>query len=182
MSYAYDPPDKFGYKDTLAEGHPEKVIRGSEFDDEFNKIAVAFEVLEIDANTLIPIDRIENLREELDAEEAARIAGDEALQNQIDGLIEEAPDDGKTYGRKSKVWSVINLTGDGTVEEAPEDGVQYARQNATWTPVGASEAETYALPVSLRSGDTQLPLTDDGISLAVMTRAGEVELPLAIAA
>jgi hypothetical protein len=31
----------------------------------------------------------------------------------------------------------------------------------------------------LRSGDAQLPLTVDGKKLAVMTRGGELELPLA---
>jgi hypothetical protein len=37
----------------------------------------------------------------------------------------------------------------------------------------------YTLPVTLRSGNAQLPLTVDGAKLAVMTRGGELELPLA---
>ena len=37
----------------------------------------------------------------------------------------------------------------------------------------------YTLPVVLRSGAAQLPLTVDGTKLAVMTRGGELELPLA---
>ena len=41
MTYIYNPTNKFGYKDTLPENHPEKVIKGAEFDDEFNAIAYA---------------------------------------------------------------------------------------------------------------------------------------------
>ena len=43
----------------------------------------------------------------------------------------------------------------------------------------AGSGVTYTLPVSLRSGAAQLPLTQDGAKLAVMTRGGELELPLA---
>ena len=41
------------------------------------------------------------------------------------------------------------------------------------------DSPTYTLPVVLRSGNAQLPLTLDGKRLAVMTRGGEIELPLA---
>jgi len=41
------------------------------------------------------------------------------------------------------------------------------------------DSPTYTLPVFLRSGDVQLPLTLDGKKLAVMTRSGELQLPLA---
>ena len=41
MAYIYDPSNKFGYKDALPEGHPEKIIKGAEFDVEFNAIANA---------------------------------------------------------------------------------------------------------------------------------------------
>ena len=37
---------------------------------------------------------------------------------------------------------------------------------------------TYTLPVSLRSGDIQLPLNEDSTKLIVDTRGGPVELPL----
>ena len=47
-----------------------------------------------------------------------------------------------------------------------------------WTKLGSSGV-TYTLPVALRSGAAQLPLTADGAKLAVMTRGGELELPLA---
>lgn len=46
MAYDYDPEDKFGYKDTLPENHPEKVITGVEFDEEFKKIELAVQGLQ----------------------------------------------------------------------------------------------------------------------------------------
>lgn len=67
----------------------------------------------------------------------------------------------------------------GEVEEAPEDGSQYARQDAGWVPVQAGSSIVFTLPVTTRTGALQLPLTPDGLKLAVMTRGGEIELPLA---
>ena len=75
MAYNYDPDDKFGYKDTLPEDHPEKVITGVEFDDEFKKIESGMGDLQVDIDGLIN-----------------------------SGAITEAPDDGYTYGRNSKTW------------------------------------------------------------------------------
>ena len=71
MAYQYDPDDKFGFKDTLPEGHPEKVIRGTEFDDEFRKIALSSQ----------------ESSDALAAEIAARIAGDAHLQKQINDIL-----------------------------------------------------------------------------------------------
>ena len=53
MAYTLNPDDKFGVKDTLAEGHPEKKILGVEFDDEFNKISTAVETINLDIGDLI---------------------------------------------------------------------------------------------------------------------------------
>ena len=53
MTYTLNPDDKFGVKDTLAEGHPEKKILGVEFDDEFNKISTAIDTIELDIGDLI---------------------------------------------------------------------------------------------------------------------------------
>lgn len=47
------------------------------------------------------------------------------------GGIEEAPEDGKQYARKSREW--VEVTGD--VEDAPADGKQYARKDNTWEEV-----------------------------------------------
>ena len=77
------------------------------------------------------------------------------------------------------MWTGGSGSGGGGIEEAPVDGLVYGRQDAAWTEVVAGSGLTYTLPVSLRSGDVQLPLTVDGTKLAVMTRAGELELPLA---
>ena len=78
MSYEYKPPNKLGYKDTLATNHPEKIIRGEEFDDEFNNIAFA----------------IQNLRSDVDDS----VGG---------GTLTDAPKDGETYGRKSGLWAYV---------------------------------------------------------------------------
>lgn len=75
MAYDYDPPDKFGYKDTLPENHPEKVVTGVEFDDEFLKIEA----------------EMTNLQTEVDGLVSA-------------GGVTEAPKDGDTYGRKMGAW------------------------------------------------------------------------------
>ena len=77
------------------------------------------------------------------------------------------------------MWTGGSGSGGGGIEEAPVDSLIYGRQNAAWTEVVAGSNLTYTLPVSLRSGDAQLPLTLDGAKLAVMTRGGELELPLA---
>lgn len=108
MTYEYEPNDKFGYKDTLPEGHDEKIIKGSEFDDEFNKISNAFKVFDPDFDGDIEIDAIDGLQDALDgkADQSAlekeiqdRIDGDKALQDQIDALD---PDGDRTVD-----WSEI---------------------------------------------------------------------------
>ena len=95
MTYEYKPDDKFGYKDTLPEGHDEKIIKGSEFDDEFKKISNAFKVLDPDFDGDIEIGGIDGLQDALDgkADQSAlekeiqdRKDGDQALQDQIDAL------------------------------------------------------------------------------------------------
>ena len=76
------------------------------------------------------------------------------------------------------MWTGGSGSGGG-IEEAPVNGLIYGRQDAAWTEVVAGSNLTYTLPVTLRSGNAQLPLTVDGTKLAVMTRGGELELPLA---
>lgn len=71
MAFIYSPKDKFGYKDALPEGHPEKVIKGSEFDDVFNNISTDSQ----------------QSSDALAQEIAARIAGDVHLQNQINDIL-----------------------------------------------------------------------------------------------
>ena len=78
MAYDYDPPDKFGYKDTLPENHPEKVVTGVEFDDEFLKIEAEMDILSSTVDGLVS-----------------------------SGGLTDAPNDGETYGRKSKAWVAV---------------------------------------------------------------------------
>ena len=106
MAYEYDPDDKFGYKDTLPENHPEKVITGVEFDDEFKKIEAGMGDLQIEIDAIVD-----------------------------GGSINEAPADGLIYGRKDKSWVEVSGAGGGGgdgIEEAPETGKPYARKNKSW--------------------------------------------------
>lgn len=52
------------------------------------------------------------------------------LDARLEAYVTEAPDDGKTYGRKDKDWTEI-VTGEG-IPEAPEDGNLYGRKDAEW--------------------------------------------------
>lgn len=55
------------------------------------------------------------------------------LDARLEEYVTEAPDDGKTYGRKDKDWTEI-VSGDG-IPEAPEDGQLYGRKDAAWEVV-----------------------------------------------
>ena len=217
MTYTLNPDDKFGVKDTLAEGHPEKKILGVEFDDEFNKISTAIGDIHDDVQNILltgfpeppesdPADIKVYARTYYDSDpgdesppvgdwvEAPTYTEFTALKDQVGNLdpdgdnsiqwdeIKEKPD---AFPPEDHIHQVEDIEGledalanAGEVEEAPKDGVQYARQDATWTPLEIPELD-YTLPVALRSGVVQLPLTVDGKKLAVMTRGGELELPLA---
>ena len=114
MTYVFDPDDKFGYKDTLPENHPEKVITGVEFDEEFRKISSGMGDLH---------EEIENI-----------IAG---------GTIDEAPANGLLYGRKDRHWHEIPESGGsgaGMVISASEpadkvEGMQWLNPNTGLVPV-----------------------------------------------
>jgi hypothetical protein len=103
MTYKYDPDDKFGYKDTLPENHPEKVITGVEFDDEFKKIETGIGDLQVEIDAIVD-----------------------------GGSIDEAPANGLIYGRKDKSWVEVSEAGGAGIEEAPEDGSPYARKDKSW--------------------------------------------------
>ena len=102
MTYVFDPDDKFGYKDTLPENHPEKVITGVEFDDEFKKIEAGIGDIELELEAIVD-----------------------------GGSIPEAPATGLVYGRKDKSWVEVGEAGGG-IEEAPETGKPYARKDKAW--------------------------------------------------
>ena len=129
----------------------------------------------------------------------------EAIEDSITtgGGFVDAPDDGKLYGRQSEAWAEVVIPDaadpdwadiqnkpaefppeDHThdyLSDAPDDGNQYVRQSKAWAEITIPDIDSpdYTLPVALRSGNAQLPLTQDGAKLAVMTRGGELELPLA---
>jgi hypothetical protein len=87
-------------------------------------------------------------------------------QSQVDGL----------EGRLNQIED--SITDGGGFVDAPDDGKLYGRQSENWEEIIIPSSD-YTLPVVLRSGVAQLPLTQDGAKLAVMTRGGELELPLA---
>jgi hypothetical protein len=204
---AYTPKHNFRRKDSLSPGDPDKIIYGADLQDEFDAIAENLNVLsqidiDGDGNINIPPELIEGLVDalgdkadqvDLEAEIAARIAADKVLQDQIDALD---PDGSRTvswdtitgkpaeFPPESHDHAISEVTGlqdalddkadaTHTHEIADVNGLQDALDNA-----GGSDT-TYTLPVALRTGDKQLPLTVDGAKLAVMTRGGELELPLA---
>ena len=94
---AYEP-NEFGYKDGLPSGDPDKVIKGSDFDVEFNAIKEALDSVDVDVN----VDDVNGLEEllsnkadqsdldglsaELQQEITDREAADVALQGNIDSL------------------------------------------------------------------------------------------------
>lgn len=51
------------------------------------------------------------------------------------GGVEEAPVDGKLYGRKDATWEEVKGSDTGGVEEAPADGKLYGRKNKSWEEV-----------------------------------------------
>ena len=87
-------------------------------------------------------------------------------QSEVDGL----------EGRLNQIED--SITDGGGFVDAPNDGKLYGRQSENWEEIIIPSSD-YTLPVVLRSGVAQLPLTQDGAKLAVMTRGGELELPLA---
>ena len=163
MTYTYNPDDKFGAKDTLAEDHPEKKILGVEFDEEFKKIAGAFAIFDPDGDGDIEIGNIDGLQEALDTERQERIDADADLQGQIDALdpnsdasIEwdeitdkptEFPPEAHTHeqseidGLETRLDAIEgSITDGGGFVEAPNDGKLYGRQSEAWAEVVVPDA------------------------------------------
>ena len=84
----YTKLTNFSVKDTLASGNPAKVIRGAEFDAEFNNIETAVNAKADEAELATEIqDRQaadQALQDSLNTEETARISADNTLQSNID--------------------------------------------------------------------------------------------------
>ena len=116
-------------------------------------------------------------------------SGGPAAWDQITGKPSTFPPEAHTHqqsevdGLEDRLESIEgSITDGGGFIDAPNDGKLYGRQSEDWAEIPTGEDGpniTYTLPVVLRSGAVQLPLTLDGAKLAVMTRGGELELPLA---
>ena len=109
--------------------------------------------------------------------------------------LSDAPDDGAQYARQSvnskMVWSVVS--GESLVhvdDDAPENPATgqlwFNTDNGTlnlfdgddWINIGTGSKTVFTLPVSLRSGVVQLPVSEDADSLPVLLRSGEFAIPL----
>ena len=133
---AYVPQHNYRVKDNLQTGDPDKVIYGSDLQDDFDAIARDLSALD-PGNAAGQADLNKEIKDRQD--------GDSNLQRQIND---------------------INDGGDGNFVDAPNDGKLYGRQSSSWAEVVIPDAVviTYTLPVALRSGDVQLSLTVDGQS------------------
>ena len=150
MPYEYNPDDKFGYKDTLPENHPEKVITGVEFDDEFKKIAGAIDSLE-DATTGdgqfvdAPSDGQLYGRKDRDWEAISDGSND---WSDIENKPTEFPPSPHTHPwgeitDKPSSYPPGPHDHDGQyVEEAPNDGKQYVRESEAWAEVDIPEGDS----------------------------------------
>ena len=189
---AYEPKHNFRRKDYLNPGDPDKIIYGSDLQDEFEAIAGDLSILDADnvadqadldkeiqdrkdadSNLQSQIDSIgtgtgneyddTQIKADLSAETQARVNADNALDLRIDAVED-------------------SITEDGGFVDAPNDGKLYGRQSEDWEEIvltGGDSGIVYTLPILLQSGDEiQLPLSGDGEHLTVMLRAGEIELPL----
>jgi hypothetical protein len=159
-------------------------------------------------DTQIKADLATETQARIDGDAALDLRID-AVEDSIteNGGFVDAPNDGKLYGRQSENWEEVpdgGVSDWADIENKPTE-FPPADHNQPWSTItdtpddyppedhtheiddidGLQDAldnaggVTYTLPVVLRSGDAQLPLTVDGKKLAVMTRGGELELPLA---
>ena len=175
---AYKPIHAWKRKDKLPSKDPQKIIYGSQLQDEFDAIADNLDLLaqidiDGDGNINIPPELIDGLvdllgdkadKVDLEAEIAARIAGDQALQKQIDeldtgggggasswdeltGKPTEFPPEAHTHeqseidGLEDRLTSIEGSISDGGgFVDAPNDGRLYGRQSEAWAEVVIPEA------------------------------------------
>lgn len=88
---AYKQKNYFEFRDSLASGDPDKIIKGKHFDEEFGAIEEAFGEVKVDVNAedVIGLDTLLNEKADqsaLEQEIEDRIKGDKDLQDQIDNL------------------------------------------------------------------------------------------------
>jgi len=69
---------------------------------------------------------------------------------EIEGKVEEAPEDGVVYGRQDAAWVPVT-------EEAPADGNRYVRKDEAWFIL----PETVSAPVTTVTNDYSVVAADD---------------------
>ena len=200
MAIFYTPLTDFLTKDTLPKEDPDKVILGADFTAEFNAISTAFAGAApiLDPNFNGTVTFVDATGGSLTvtgtlAGGSLAISGNGTIDGNLDvgGTItsdgSEIPtlEDVQDLIQDAELSpiSILNDLADVNVTNVVNgETIVWDDANSVWVPGESGSSTVYALPVTLRTGTIELPLTDDGIRLAVMTRAGEVELPLAIAA
>ena len=200
MAIFYTPLTDFLTKDTLPKEDPDKVILGADFTAEFNAISTAFAGAApiLDPNFNGTVTFVDATGGSLTvtgtlAGGSLAISGNGTIDGNLDvgGTItsdgSEIPtlEDVQDLIQDAELSpiSILNDLADVNVTNVVDgETIVWDDANSVWVPGESGSSNVYALPVTLRTGPSELPLTDDGIRLAVMTRAGEVELPLAIAA
>ena len=116
---AYKQVKKYGYRDSLEKGDPEKVIYGVDFDAEFEAIEQAIANIDPNADGGVDIGEIDGLQDALDNKADKDHTHDEYLT--------DAPNDGKQYVRESEAWAEVTIPEAG-IDEPTSDGKPYSRQ------------------------------------------------------
>ena len=118
---AYEP-NEFGYKDFLQSGDPDKVIKGGDFDVEFNAIKEALDSVDVDVNVgdvngleelldnKADQSDLDNLSAGLQQEISDREAADEDLQNNINSLVTNDLADVSSEGAEKDQFLIHNGT------------------------------------------------------------------------
>jgi hypothetical protein len=138
---SYKPINNFAVKDTLGPNDPEKIIYGADLQGEFDAIAENLNLLsqidiDGDGNINIPPELIDGLvdilgdkvdQADLDAEIAARIAGDNTLQDQIDAIGGGGGAVGSVEWKNinDKPVAIKNLAGENTPKMSIVSGGNY---------------------------------------------------------
>ena len=200
MAIFYTPLTDFLTKDTLPKEDPDKVILGADFTAEFNAISTAFAgaAPNLDPNFNGTVTFVDASGASLTVTGtlsggSLAISGNGTIDGNLDvgGTITSDGSEIPTLEDVQDLIQEAELSPISVLDDLADvnvagvvDGetIVWDDANSVWVPGESGSNTVYALPVTLRTGTIELPLTDDGISLAVMTRAGEVELPLAIAA
>ena len=163
---AYKQKRKYGFRDSLEKGNPEKVIYGEYFDDEFEAIEKAIADIDPNSDGNINIIEIEGLQDALD---------DKADKDHThDEYLTDAPNDGKQYVRESESWAEVVIPDDTGIPEPNADATPYARQveggqtEGAWVEAATPEDIEYldgridAIEGNISGGGGFVEAPDDG--------------------